>query len=103
MGKIKGSVVLSAVKVLRMQKDDAKKALEPALHHYLQERIVVAAWYPEDDFLALVVACSTIYPAERETIFEKMGSATARYHFDAGGLYANLLGRDTAQRAKVIW
>ena len=46
MGKTKGSTVLTPVKLLRGRREEALEAFPRDLHHYLDERIVVASWYP---------------------------------------------------------
>ena len=100
MGKTKGAAALTSVKLLRARKDEAKKALAPELHHYLEDRIVVAAWYPERDVFGLMMACAKLYPLEGAQ-FEAMGAAAARLHLD--GIYAPLLQRDPAVRAHTLW
>jgi hypothetical protein len=100
MGKTKGSTVLTPVKLLRGRKDEARAVLPAALHHYLEERIVVASWYPEDDVIGLVKACAAILPIPGD-IYETMGAAGAKGHLQ--GIYAHLLGRDLAARAHTLW
>jgi len=100
VGKTKGTVVLKAVKVLRGRKDEAKKQLPAALHHYLQDRIVVSSWYPEDEFFALLCACAALFPMG-DSAFEMLGAETARDH--AQNMYADIVKRDFASRAKIMW
>ena len=47
MAKVKGSAILESVRILRRNKDAARKHLAPELQHYLSERVLVASWYPE--------------------------------------------------------
>lgn len=101
MGKTKGSAVLTAVKLLRSQKEQARARLSPALHRYLEERIVVASWYPEEEVIELVRACAKLLPVEGGEIFETMGAYAARTHLE--GIYADLLGRGNAARARTLW
>ena len=100
MGNTKGAAVLTSVKLLRSRKDEARRVLPPELHHYLEERIVVASWYPERDVFGLILACAKLFPTEGPQ-FEAMGAAAARLHMD--GIYANLLQRDPAIRARTLW
>ena len=100
MGKTKGSTVLTPVKLLRGRRKEALEALPPALHHYLDERIVVASWYPEDDVIGLLKACANVLPIPGD-IYETMGTGGARIHLE--GIYAHLLGRDLAARAHTLW
>jgi hypothetical protein len=98
MGKTKGSTALPAVKVLRSRRAEAAKLLPESLAHYLDERIVVASWYPEEDVLGLVAACAALFP---ELDFKTMGEAAARTHLE--GVYADLLHRPNATRARTLW
>jgi hypothetical protein len=100
VGKTKGTVVLKAIKVLRGRKDDAQKHLPKALHHYLEDRIVVASWYPEEDFYEILCACASLFPGG-DSAFEMLGAATARDH--AEGMYADIMKRDWASRVKIMW
>ena len=100
MGKTKGAAALTSVKLLRGRKDEARRVLAPELHHYLEDRIVVASWYPERDVFGLMLACAKLYPLEGAQ-FEAMGAAAARAHLS--GIYANLLHRDPAVRAHTLW
>lgn len=61
--------------------------LPPELHHYLEARILVASWYPESDFLALLKAQAQILGGP--SVLEQMGEVGAR--FDLTGLYKNLV------------
>jgi hypothetical protein len=101
MGKTKGSTVLTPVKLLRGRREEALKVLPPQLHHYLEERIVVASWYPEDDVIGLIKACSVVLPIPGDNIYETMGAGGARVHLE--GIYAHLLGRDLGARAHTLW
>ncbi len=101
MGKTKGSAVLSAVKLLRARKEEALRLLPAELRHYLEERVVVASWYPEEDLIALIVACATLLPLPSERVFETMGAFGARNHLE--GVYADLLHRGPAIRARTLW
>lgn len=101
MGKTKGSAVLSAVKLLRSRRAEALARVPAALHHYLDERIVVASWYPEEDMLALIVACAAILPLSADSVFETMGALAARGHIE--GVYADLLHRASTTRARTLW
>ena len=73
MGKPQGAAALTAVKLLRSRKDDARRVLPPELHHYLEDRIVVASWYPERDVFGLMKACAKLFPMEGAQ-FEAMGA-----------------------------
>jgi hypothetical protein len=98
MGKIKGSAVLLAVKMLRSRREGAAALLPPRLAHYLEERIVVASWYPEEDLIALLEACHGLMP---EVSYEVMGAMAARGHLE--GVYADLLHRRGPTRSRTLW
>ena len=56
MGRTKGTSIVEIVKFLRTRRDDALQALPAAVHHYLDDRVLESAWYPEEDLVALVGA-----------------------------------------------
>ena len=49
MASIKGIGMVGIVKVLRALRKDSEAKLPQALHHYLNERVIVTEWYPEED------------------------------------------------------
>ena len=100
VAKTKGTVVLKAVKVLRSRKQESLAHLPKSLHHYLEDRIVVASWYPEDDFFQLLCATAALYPGG-DAAFEMLGAATAQDHFE--GMYTDIVKRDAASRARIMW
>jgi hypothetical protein len=86
--RIKGTAILSIVKALRAGRDEAREALPQALHHYLENRVLVSEWYPESDQLELLRALSKIIPDQGMDPWEFMGRFTARR--DLSGLYKNM-------------
>lgn len=101
MGKAKGSVVLSAVTLLKGAKEAGRNAVPAKLLKYLDERIVVASWYPEDDLYQLILACAATFPTQSDSVFEAMGAGTAHFHLER--VYADLMKKDPAARARIIW
>ena len=105
MGKAKGTTLISAVKALRLKKEEAKKFLPEHLHRYLQERILVSSWYPEEDLFEILRALAKITPDPGMDIYEFMGRILART--DLGGVYATLLREGdpaaTLRRTAVTW
>ena len=83
--KVKGTNMLSAVKALRMVREQARATLAPRLHHYLEERILVSSWYPELDLMGLLSALGKLLPAGGGDPFVFMGRTTAREHL--AGIY----------------
>jgi len=82
MAKAKGTVVVEVVKSLRTNRARALELLPPKLHHYLEERIVVASWYPLEDYLALLRTVGKILGKGGDglAVFEKLGRLAARSH-----------------------
>ncbi|HTO53047.1 MAG TPA: hypothetical protein VMR50_06630 [Myxococcota bacterium] len=101
MGKTKGSAVLTAVKILRSNKERARELLPAAMHRYLEERIVVASWYGEEVVQELTRACAALAPEGEQDVYEKMGAFGARAHFE--GLYSEMLDRSASARARSLW
>ena len=96
VAKAKGTVVVEVVKSLRRNRERALELIPEKLHHYLQERIVVASWYPLDDYLVLLRAVGKIMsPKGGMAVFEKMGREAARTHMD--GTYSRLKNQTNRQ------
>jgi hypothetical protein len=105
MGNAKGTILVNAVKALRLKKDAAKEVLPEHLHRYLEERILAFAWYPEEDVLAILRALAKVTPDPGMDIYEFMGRIAARA--DLEGVYSNLLRPGdpdgSLRRASIIW
>ena len=78
MARAKGASLLGAVKWLRHDREAALRALPARLHPYLDARIQVASWYPEEDLLELIRALARILPANGADVYEQMGRFSAR-------------------------
>jgi hypothetical protein len=89
MANAKGTVMIGAAKVLRTMKVEAQKVLPERFHHYLSERVSPAAWYPEEDALALIQALVQLMPGDRDQILETFGTITAKEL--GGGIYSHLV------------
>jgi len=105
MANAKGSALVGAVKFLRTRREDALRLLKPEHHHYLDDRIQVSAWYPEEDLLALVRAVAPLLGSRSAEVYETMGRALARQHMDS--TYAHLMREADElalpRRALVLW
>lgn len=86
----KGTNVLEMVKFLRARRDRARIVLPPELHPYLEKRVDVSAWYPEEEVLALTRALARLMPEEGEAVYRTLGALNARNHTE--GSYGHLLG-----------
>jgi hypothetical protein len=107
MAKAKGTTILTLVKFLRSQREAARKRLSPELHHYLEEQIQPALWYPEEDLLALIRAMLELLPFSREGSLAQMGRTVAREHLE--GVYGHLRVEEQsglatlARRSYALW
>jgi hypothetical protein len=101
--KVKGTNMLSAVKALRMARDQAQKLLPPSLHRYLEERVLVSSWYPEADLMGLLQTLGKLLPGDDP--FYYMGRRTAGEHL--AGIYRGHLRpgdlERTLQSASALW
>lgn len=83
--RTKGAHVINAVKMLRGDKERARALLAPALHKYLEERILPSSWYPFEDQRALWYAVVELMGGLDAGIWIAMGRGVAR--MDMNGLY----------------
>jgi hypothetical protein len=104
MSNVKGSNVLSAVKMLRAHRERATRLLPRHLHHYLDERIIVSSWYPEEDQLGLLRAVSFLLPGSPDP-WMVMGQTAARG--DLKKMYRHVVSAgniaETARAATTLW
>jgi hypothetical protein len=103
VASVKGSNVLSAVKMLRANRERALTLLAPQYHRYLHERIVVASWYPESDQLALLRAVAALLPQAPDP-YLMMGRIAARG--DLSSMYSFVVReelKDTLRSATTLW
>lgn len=88
--QVKGLQLLGMVKTLRARRKEALAALRPDLHHYLDDRIVVSSWYPEEHHLELLRATgkvvAALVPGDPWRFIGEQGAKA-----DLSGLYANIL------------
>ncbi len=105
MAKSKGTNLIDLVKFLRTERETALNALAPELHHYLDERITVSAWYPEKDCYLLMCAMERLLPDSGAELYRKIGILNAKNHL--GGSYRHLLSDLRLQtipiRAEALW
>jgi hypothetical protein len=105
MASAKGAALVGAVKWLRHDRAAALRALPARLHHYLEKRIQLASWYPEEDLLELIRAVARTLPASGDNLYEQMGRFSAREQLS--GVYHHLLaGSDQfslPRRGLVLW
>jgi predicted hydrocarbon binding protein len=101
MAKIKGIGMVGIAKALRSRRDDAARVLPESLHHYLDERISISEWYPEQDYLALLRVYVEVWPGRT---FEEVGRLAANEALST--VYRNILiggVTDAVKRMKFNW
>ena len=54
MAKIKGTGLVGVVRLLKERRDHVEALLDSGLRDYLDRQVLVASWYPEADFMALL-------------------------------------------------
>jgi len=97
-GRIKGTVLVSAVKALRTQRDKAEPLLSESARRYLhEERVLLASWYPEADGFEIFRAFLLInMPGAGIKAWVEMGRIAALQH--SRDHYRHLIAeRDTRQ------
>jgi hypothetical protein len=88
MPNAKGVVMTGLVKRIRANPERARALLPPKLHHYFDTRVVVAAWYPLEDYVALLRVAHRLEPNPPKDFFEQMGRESAREQMS--GIYSRL-------------
>ncbi|MEM9554850.1 MAG: DUF2378 family protein [Acidobacteriota bacterium] len=103
--KIKGTGLQSVVSALRQRRDHAEPLLPEGLRHYLDDRLLVASWYPEEDYYGLLRALAHFAPKAVRDAWDWMGATSARG--DLSGIYAAMVQRNnpwaTLQRLPRLW
>jgi hypothetical protein len=101
----KGTTLIDLVKYLRTRRDEARALLPEPLHHYLDEKISVAAWYSENEAIELIRALAALLPGTREEALTGIGRLNARLHLES--TYSHLLGEARLSalpaRAVALW
>ena len=82
--RTKGTHFLHVVKLLRANRERLVELLNPALLHYLDERILPSSWYSSDDHLELLRVVSKMMPKGIDP-WIAMGRGSAR--MDLEGAY----------------
>lgn len=80
MAMAKGINFVDMVKFLRSQRAAALGLMPESLRHYLDDRISVASWYPEEDMIGLVRVLVQLMPETDEDPLVVIGRINARQH-----------------------
>ena len=75
MARVKGATIVDSVRFLRRHKEEARKQLPPAPHHYLALRVLAASWYPEADLIPLVRAMARIQRVPEQEFYDCLDGA----------------------------
>jgi hypothetical protein len=84
MGRVKGTILVPLVKMLRANKVAAAKLLPAPLQKYLEERVLPSSWYPAKDHVQLARVLVAVVPLGSEP-YQTMGRGAARH--DLTGIY----------------
>jgi hypothetical protein len=95
---VKGTIMQPLVRGLKAGVPDARALVPPHLHRYLEERILVSEWYPEEDHLELL---QILGRATGVVSFVPMGHVLAQ--FELGGVYKLALHKGDAVRTLRSW
>lgn len=105
MGHTKGTSIVEIVKFLRTRRSEAQQALPAGVHHYLDDRILESAWYPEEDLVAMVAAMVELQDAPAEDTLASLGAEAMQRN--RSGAYAHLFQQHQGERvlrvAGVLW
>jgi len=89
--------MIEAVKALMPHRDRALPLLGK-LAHYMDDRIVLASWYPVEDYTGLLRVLARVAPQGKISPCEQMGRDAARSHMQ--GTYSRLA--KTADRRAAV-
>ncbi|MGH7290693.1 MAG: hypothetical protein ACREJT_05760, partial [Myxococcota bacterium] len=96
MAKAKGTVMMGVVKAIQDHAERARPLVPEKLHHYFDTRIVIAAWYPLEDYLTLLRMVIKLVPNAGADFYEQVGRDSAREQMT--GIYSRL-STDKSHRA----
>lgn len=103
--KVKGTSMQGTVAALRARRDLAEPLLPERLRHYLDDRLLVASWYPEADFFELLGVLSHFAPKGAHDPWVWMGAESASV--DLNGIYSAMVQKNnpwaTLQRLPRLW
>lgn len=105
MARSKGTNLVDMVKLMRQQREKAMALLPESLQPYLDQRISVSSWYPEQDMYGLMRALESLLPVSGEALYREIGILNARNHLS--GSYRHLLSelrlKTLPIRAEALW
>ena len=103
MAKIKGTGISTVVRLLR--EHHRSPVLPDPLQQYFDQRVLVASWYPEEDFLALLQVLVQSAPSAEKEPWRWMGRSVA--NIDLTQVYSTMVQKGspigTLQRLPRLW
>lgn len=105
MANVKGTGFLHVVKALRVRRNHVEPLLPGRLRHYLEQKILVASWYPAEDLMGLLQTLVHFVPKGTADPWWWMGEQSART--DLGEVYSAMIQKGNAwatlQRLPRLW
>lgn len=105
MAKIKGTGILNVVRLLRERRDHIEPLLSEELRPYLDRQLLVASWYPEEDFFGLLRTMAHFTPKSGGDPWRWLGQESARV--DLVEIYSSMVQKGdpwgTLQRLPRLW
>lgn len=105
MANAKGTLLVGIVKGLRANREAALELLPQQLRPYLNQQILPATWYPEEDFHQLLQALVQAISKMAKDPWAFVGETAANDHFTNvyGGLVRQGDPSATAKRTEAVW
>jgi len=103
MGKAKGTIMVGLVKDIRANPEKARALLPASMHHYFDTPIVMASWYPLEDYVELLRVAYKLAenpPRDSREFYERMGRASAREQMS--GIYSRHRGSTGRKAAATL-
>ena len=102
MANIKGTGIFTVLKLLKKR---GVQELPQGLSSYYEKQVLVASWYPEDDFIDLLQVLAHSAPAKEKDPWQWGGRAVA--HMDLLQIYSFMVQKGsplgTLQRLPRLW
>ena len=105
MAKIKGTGIVGVVRLLKERRDHVEALLGPGLREYLDRQVLVASWYPEADFIALLRVMVHFTPKKGGDSWRWLGAYCAQV--DLVEVYSSMVQKGnvwgTLERLPRLW
>ncbi|MEM1202042.1 MAG: hypothetical protein AAGN66_02310 [Acidobacteriota bacterium] len=105
MGNVKGTAMLAVVELLRERRDHVEPLLDEGSRPYLDRQILVASWYPAQDFMSLLRTMTHFVPAAAGDPWTWLGGHSAGT--DLANIYSAMVQPGnpwgTLQRLPRLW